>query len=163
MRAIYPGTFDPVTYGHLDIIKRSSAIFDELIVAVAANEMKRPFFSLEERVELLRKSFLLPMSGVEICSFHELLIDFARKKKAKVVLRGLRAVSDFEFEFQMALMNKKMNPDIETFFMMPDETFSYLSSKGIKEIISLGGNISAFVPAVVEEAFKKKYDAIPPQ
>jgi pantetheine-phosphate adenylyltransferase len=156
MRAIYPGTFDPVTYGHLDIIKRASAIFTELIVAVAANETKAPFFSLEERLVLLNQSMVPSLPNVKICSFSNLLIVFAKEKKTKVIIRGLRAVSDFEFEFQMALMNKKMEPSIETFFMMPDESFSYLSSKGIKEIASLGGDTSPFVPPVVREALMKK-------
>ena len=153
--AIYPGSFDPITYGHLDIIKRAIKIFDKVIVAVAHNSEKDPLFSVSERVELLKKA-TRDIKGVEIDDFHGLVVDYVKTKKSKVVIRGLRMISDFEFEFQMALTNRKLSKDVETIFMMPSEAYSYLSSKLIKEAASLGANLKGFVPAFVEKAIKLK-------
>lgn len=153
--AIYPGTFDPVTYGHIDIIKRAQNIFSEVIVAVAHNPHKKPLFSVEERVGLLKQA-TLDIKGVEIIDFDGLVVDFARKHKAQVLVRGIRMLSDFEYEFQMALTNRKMSPDIETIFLMPHESYSYISSKLLKEAAVLGANVCSFVPDFVDEALKKK-------
>ncbi len=153
--AIYPGSFDPITYGHLDIIKRAIRIFDKVIVAVAHNSEKDPLFSVSERVELLKK-VTRNIKGVEIDDFHGLVVDYVKTKKSKVVIRGLRMISDFEFEFQMALTNRKLSKDVETVFMMPSEAYSYLSSKLIKEAASLGANLKGFVPSFVEKAIKSK-------
>ncbi len=154
-KVIYPGTFDPVTLGHLDLIKRAVDIFDVLIVAVASNPHKNPLFSLNERIDML-KEVTKDINNIEIDYFEGLLIDYARKKKCNIVLRGIRAISDFEYEFQMALSNRKLAHDIETIFMMPSENYSYLSSKIIKEIASLGADLSGFVPSVVEKKLKEK-------
>ena len=153
--AIYPGSFDPVTYGHLDIIKRAVKIFDKVIVAVAHNNEKDPLFSVSERVELLKKA-TKGIKGIEVDDFHGLVVDYVRRKNARVVVRGLRMISDFEYEFQMALTNRKLTDDVETIFMMPSEAYSYLSSKLIKEIASLGANLKGFVPGFVEKAIKSK-------
>jgi len=153
--AIYPGTFDPVTNGHIDIIKRAQEIFSEVIVAVAHNPHKKPFFTVKERVAMLKKS-VAGLNGVTVTDFGGLVVNFARMRKAKVLIRGLRMLSDFEYEFQMALTNRKLAPDIETIFLMPQESFSYLSSKLLKETASLGADISAFVPKHVEKAIKDK-------
>jgi pantetheine-phosphate adenylyltransferase len=153
--AIYPGTFDPVTYGHIDLIKRASRIFKKVIIAVAHAPQKEPLFTLEERVEFLKKS-TLGISGVVVEDFDGLVVDYARKRGAKILIRGLRMISDFEYEFQMALTNRKLAPDIETIFLMPQESFSYLSSKLLKEAVSLGANISCFVPDFVCQALKNK-------
>ena len=153
--AIYPGSFDPVTYGHLDIIKRAVKIFDKVIVAVAHNNEKDPLFSVPERVELLKKA-TKGIKGIEVDDFHGLVVDYVRRKNARVVVRGLRMISDFEYEFQMALTNRKLTDDVETIFMMPSEAYSYLSSKLIKEIASLGANLKGFVPGFVEKAIKSK-------
>ncbi len=154
-RAIYPGSFDPVTNGHLDVIERARKLFDEVIVAVAVNDQKQPFFSLDERLQMLRATAgghdrvqILPLDG--------LLVDFAVKQNAIAIVRGLRAVSDFEFEFQMALMNRKLEATVETIFLMPKEEYTYLSSRIVKEISRLGGNIATFVPPLVVEAFAEK-------
>ena len=155
-RAIYPGSFDPVTNGHLDVIERASRLFDEVIVAVAVNSEKTGLFSFEERVELLRKA-LAGSANVSVTRFEGLLVDFARAQEAQAVIRGLRAVSDFEFEFQMALMNRKLEPGIETIFLMPKEEYTYLSSRLVKEIARLGGNVSAFVPDSVAAALREKF------
>ena len=154
-RAIYPGTFDPVTNGHIDLIKRASAIFPELIVAVAANSQKNPLFSVPERVAMLKKA-TSGMKGVEICDFRGLVVDFARKRKSKVLIRGLRMISDFEYEFQMALTNRKLAYDIETIFLMPHESYSYISSKLLKETSFLGADLSSFLPGFVEKELKRK-------
>jgi len=154
-KAIYPGTFDPVTYGHIDLIKRAQEIFPELIVAVAHNPHKNPLFSLEERMAMLKKA-TAGLKGIEVSRFDGLVVDFARKRKAKVLIRGLRMISDFEYEFQMALTNRKLSPDIETIFLMPQESYSYFSSKLLKEAASLGADLSSFVPDFVEKALKKK-------
>jgi len=154
-RAIYPGSFDPVTYGHIDLIKRALNIFDELIVAVAINLQKKPLFSLDERMVLLRRA-TKGIKNVKIDSFDGLVVDYAKRKKINVILRGLRMISDFELEFQMALTNRKLAPDIETIFLMPSESFSYLSSKLLKEASYLGADLSSFVPKFVEKALKAK-------
>lgn len=154
-KAIYPGSFDPVTYGHIDLIKRAQCIFSEVIVAVAHNPQKKPLFSVKERVGMLKKA-TQGMNGVSIDDFDSLVIDYARKQKACVLIRGLRMISDFEYEFQMALTNRKLNPHIETIFLMPQESFSYLSSKLLKEAASLGADLSCFVPDFVETALQKK-------
>lgn len=153
--AIYPGTFDPVTYGHLDIIKRAQDIFSEVIVAVARNSHKKPLFSIEERVDMLKEA-TKGMKGVTIVDFDGLVVDYARKKKVHVLVRGLRMISDFEYEFQMVLTNMKLAPDIETIFLMPQESYSYLSSRLLKEAASLGADLSHFVPGLVEKALKDK-------
>jgi len=153
--AIYPGTFDPVTYGHIDLIKRAQEIFSEVIVAVAHNPHKKPLFSVNERIEMLKKA-TTKISGVEVVDFDGLVVDFARKNKAKVLVRGLRMISDFEYEFQMALTNRKLAPDVETIFLMPHESYCYLSAKLLKEAASLGANLSSFVPDFVEKALKEK-------
>jgi pantetheine-phosphate adenylyltransferase len=153
--AIYAGSFDPVTYGHIDLIKRAKEIFSELIVAVAHNPHKKPLFSVKERLAILKKT-TAGIEGIEICDFDGLMVDFARKRKAKVLIRGLRMISDFEYEFQMALTNRKLSPDIETIFLMPQESYSYLSSKLLKEAAALGADLSSFVPDFVERALKDK-------
>jgi pantetheine-phosphate adenylyltransferase len=146
--AVYPGSFDPIHNGHLDIIERCRSIFDEVVVAVLRNEEKRPLFSLEERVETLRE-LLAGYPECRVESFSGLLVDFMDKIGGRAVIRGLRAVSDFEYEFQMALMNRRLNPRVETVFMMPKEDYSYLSSRLVKEVFSLGGNVTGLVPETV--------------
>ncbi|MFH1797883.1 MAG: pantetheine-phosphate adenylyltransferase [Candidatus Omnitrophota bacterium] len=153
--AVYPGTFDPVTYGHLDVIKRASALYDRLFVAVAYSEEKHPLFSAQERVKMIKNEVAL-YGNVEVEVFDCLAVDYAINKSAKVVIRGLRMISDFEYEFQMALTNRKINSKVETVFMMPNESYSYLSSKLIKEIARLGADISSFVPKDVEKRLKGK-------
>jgi len=154
---VYPGSFDPVTYGHLDIIKRALRISDRVIVAVAHNLDKKPLFDVSERVALLERC-LKSVKRVEVDDFDGLMVDYVRKKKASVIIRGLRMISDFEYEFQMALTNRKLASDIETIFMMPSESYSYLSSKLIKEAASLGANLKGFVPGFVEKKIKEKLD-----
>ena len=154
-RAIYPGSFDPVTNGHLDVIDRARKLFDEVIVAIAHNDQKQPLFTLDERVQLLRAT-IGHADGVQIAPLEGLLVDFAVKQKATAVIRGLRAISDFEFEFQMALMNRKLEASVETIFLMPKEEYTYLSSRIVKEIARLGGDIAKFVPPAVVEAFARK-------
>ena len=153
--ALYTGTFDPVTYGHIDIIKRWTGIFPELIVAVAANPYKKPLFNVQERVDMLSRA-VSGLPGVSIEAFDGLVVDFARRKKAEVLIRGLRMISDFEYEFQMALTNRKLAPEIETLFLMPQEKYSYVSSRLLKEAGDLGADLSCFVPSYVEKALKKK-------
>jgi len=153
--AIYPGSFDPVTNGHLDLIDRGTKIFDHLIVAVLRNPEKDPLFSLQERVEMLRE-VTRPWANVEVDVFDGLLVDYVRRRKATVILRGIRAISDYEYELQMALMNRKLEPQIETVFMMPAETYSYLSSRLVREIARLGGSIQGLVPPVVEHRLRTK-------
>jgi pantetheine-phosphate adenylyltransferase len=155
-RAIYPGSFDPITNGHLDVIERASKLFDEVIVAVADNVEKQPLFTLEERLELLRTT-IGAHATVRIGQFDGLLVDFAVAEKATAVIRGLRAVSDFEFEFQMALMNRKLQGTVETIFLMPKEDYTYLSSRLVKEIARLGGDVSKFVPGEVAVALRRKF------
>jgi pantetheine-phosphate adenylyltransferase len=155
-RAIYPGSFDPVTNGHLDVIERARKLFDEVVVAVAHNDEKQPLFSLEDRLNLLRET-AAKIDNVRIAEFQGLLVEFARKEEAGAVIRGLRAVSDFEFEFQMALMNRKLDAAVETIFLMPKEEYTYLSSRIVKEIARLGGDVSGFVPACVAKALRRKF------
>jgi pantetheine-phosphate adenylyltransferase len=153
--AIYPGSFDPVTNGHLDLIGRSARIFDRLIVAVLRNLEKEPLFTVSERLEMLQE-VTRPWANVEVDVFEGLLMDYARRKNVQVVLRGIRAVSDYEYELQMALMNRKLEPNIETVFMMPAEAYSYLSSRLVREIARLGGSVKDLVPPAVEERLKAK-------
>lgn len=155
-RAIYPGSFDPITNGHLDVIQRAAKLFDEVVVAVAFNEQKRSLFAVDERVALIRET-TSGVPNVTVSRFDGLLVEFARSQGASAVVRGLRAVSDFEFEFQMALMNRKLEPEIETIFMMPAEKYTYLSSRIVKEIGRLGGNVEAFVPVSVAAALRQKF------
>ncbi len=160
--AIYPGTFDPITYGHLDILKRAAGIFDTVIMAVAYNMPKKPLFSVEERVEMIEECVReMGLSNVQVEAFSSLLISYAREKGAKVVIRGLRAVSDFEYEFQMALMNRKLYPDIETLFMMPSEQYTYVSSRIVKEIALYGGTVGCLVPPKVAERLYRKLGVNP--
>jgi pantetheine-phosphate adenylyltransferase len=154
-RAIYPGSFDPVTNGHLDVIERARKLFDEVIVGVAVNDQKQPLFSSAERLEMLQAT-AGKLERVRIAPLDGLLVEFAVKQGAVAVVRGLRAVSDFEFEFQMALMNRKLEATVETIFLMPKEEYTYLSSRIVKEIARLGGDITSFVPPLVVEAFARK-------
>lgn len=153
--AIYPGTFDPVTHGHSDIVQRAARLFDRVIVAVAANPGKAPTFALDERIRLARLA-LADVPGVEVLGFDRLLVDFARSQGAAVILRGLRAVSDFEYEFQLSGMNRRLAPDIETVYLMPSEQYSYISSSLVREIAALGGDISTFVHPQVQTALRDK-------
>jgi pantetheine-phosphate adenylyltransferase len=153
--AIYPGSFDPLTNGHLDVLERAAKLFDRVIVAVALSESKNPLFTLEERVALMKPA-VARMKNVKAGVFDGLLVEYAHKQKAQAIVRGLRAVSDFEFEFQMALMNRKLAKDIETIFMMPKETYTFISSRIVKEIARMGGDVSPFVPPHVAAALKKK-------
>lgn len=154
-KVIYPGTFDPVTYGHLDIIKRASRVFDRVIVSVAEDTSKNTLFSSQERVAMLSRA-VKGIKGVEVESFDGLVIDYARRKNVKLVVRGLRMISDFDYEFQMALTNRKLDDNIEIVFMMPNESFSYVSAKLIKEAAALGAKLKAFLPDFVEKALKEK-------
>jgi pantetheine-phosphate adenylyltransferase len=154
--AIYPGSFDPLTNGHLDVVHRAAKLFDLVIVAVAKNESKHPLFSLEERHEMVAQA-ILHLPNVRADAFEGLLVEYVEKQKAAAIIRGLRAVSDFEFEFQLALMNRKLNERIETIFMMPKDTYTFLSSRIVKEIAHLGGDVSAFVPAHVQAALAAKF------
>lgn len=153
---IYPGSFDPPTNGHLDVIQRASRLFDRVIVGVARNENKKPLFSLAERRSLIEQS-VADLGNVEVDAFEGLLVKYVEKQKGNAVIRGLRAVSDFEFEFQMALMNRKLNEKVETLFMMPRASYSFLSSTLVKEIAGLGGDVSAFVTPSVREALQSKF------
>ena len=154
-RAIYPGSFDPVTNGHVDVIERARKLFDEVVVAVAVNDQKQPFFSLEERLAFLWE-VIEPIGGVKVARLDGLLMRFAVEQGAQAVVRGLRAVSDFEFEFQMALMNRKLEASVETIFLMPKEDYTYLSSRIVKEIARLGGDVGSFVPDCVVKGFREK-------
>jgi pantetheine-phosphate adenylyltransferase len=153
---IYPGSFDPITFGHLDVMQRATMMFDRVIVGVATNQSKQPLFSMEERCELVREAAVTFQDKVEVMTFGGLLVEFAQQQGACAIIRGLRAVSDFEFEFQLALMNRQLAPSIETIFLMPRDTYTYLSSTIVKEICRLGGPISKFVPATVESAMIAK-------
>jgi len=153
--AIYPGSFDPLTNGHLDVIQRAAKLFDRVIVAVAENESKHPLFTLAERLALVKKA-VAHLPHVQTDSFDGLLVEYCAAQKAGTIVRGLRAVSDFEFEFQLALMNRKLDENIETIFMMPKDTYTFLSSRIVKEIARLGGNVGPFVPAHVQAALKRK-------
>ncbi len=155
--AIYPGSFDPITNGHLDIIERSGRIFNKVIVAVLCNPQKDPLFDVETRVDLIKNAREWKEDKIEVESFEGLLVDFARQSGSEVIVRGLREIADFEYEFQMALMNKRLNANVETLFMMPKEEYTYVSSKLIKEVVSLGGDVNGLVPPNVEEALKGEF------
>lgn len=152
-KAIYPGTFDPVTYGHIDVIQRALKVFPDLIVAVADNPQKKPLFNMEERAALLKET-VKDFAGVKVMVFDGLVVDFARKNNARVIIRGLRMLSDFEYEFQMALTNRKIAADLETIFLMPAENYSYISSKLLKEAAALGAELSSFLPPNIEKELK---------
>jgi pantetheine-phosphate adenylyltransferase len=153
--AVYPGSFDPLTNGHLDVIERAAKLFDRVIVAIAINESKNPLFTLSERRELVSRA-IEPLPNVEADTFTGLLVDYVEHRSGQAIIRGLRAVSDFEFEFQLALMNRKLNERVETIFMMPKDTYTFLSSRIVKEIARLGGDVTAFVPPHVQDALTKK-------
>ncbi|WP_041723784.1 pantetheine-phosphate adenylyltransferase [Calditerrivibrio nitroreducens] len=159
MKALYPGTFDPMTNGHLDIIERGSKMFKHLVVAIAENKRKKPLFSIEDRVEMAKES-LKSLENVSVVPFSNLLIHFMKENNINIILRGLRAVSDFEFELQLALMNRKMYPECETVFLMPSSKYIFLSSSMIREIASLGGDVSCFVPYPVYLKIKEKFKTI---
>ena len=154
--ALYPGSFDPITNGHLDLIARGARLVDRLIVAIARNEAKQPLFSVEERVEMLEE-VVKPYGNVEIGSFEGLLVDHAEARGANIILRGIRAISDYEYELQMALMNRRLRPGIETAFLMSGEAYSFISSHLVKEVVSLGGDVSGLVPPVVEARLKGRF------
>ena len=156
MIAIYPGSFDPITNGHLDLIERGCRLFDKLIVAILRNETKQPLFSVEDRTEMLR-DVLERFPNVAVDSFNGLLVDYAAQNGATVLLRGIRAISDYEYELQMALMNRRLRPDIETVFMMASEAYSFISSRLVKEVFGLGGNIRGLVPPTVEARLRKQF------
>ena len=154
--AIYPGSFDPITNGHLDLIQRGAKLFDKLIVAILENAVKEPpLFSVEERMEMLHDS-VRRFPNVELDCFHGLLVDYAARRQATVILRGIRAISDYEYELQMALMNTRLSPNVETVFLMANEAYSFLSSRLVKQVFSLGGSITGLVPPVVEERLKSR-------
>ena len=153
--AMYPGTFDPITLGHEDLVRRAACLFDKVVVAIAANPSKAPMFSLEERVELAEAA-LSDVENVEVSGYEGLTVDFARENGLRVILRGLRAVSDFEYEFQLATMNRHLAKDVETVFLTPKETYNFVSSSLVREICSMGGDISKFVSPVVNEALRKR-------
>jgi pantetheine-phosphate adenylyltransferase len=153
--AIYPGSFDPLTNGHVDIIRRGARLFDRIVIAVLINLEKAPLFTVPERVEIAREAFV-GNSNVEVDTFDGLLVDYARRRGAGVIVKGLRAVSDFEFEMQMALMNRKLNPDVETVFMMPTQPYTYVSSRLVKEVVALGGSVHGLVPESVEKRLRDK-------
>lgn len=155
--AIYPGSFDPATNGHADLIERAAKLFDKVIVAVGINLAKTPLLTVEERVDSLEK-IVHPLGNVEVSQFDTLLVDYAKEKGANVILRGLRAVSDFEFEFQLAGMNRRLSPELETVFLTPLEQHAFISSTMIREIVRLGGDVSGFVPPVVHQQLKIKYN-----
>ena len=155
--AVYPGTFDPLTYGHVDIIQRALCIFDHLIVAIANNPEKSPLFSIPERSELIEKAVKDLAPRITVDSFNTLLVEYVKSKNASVIIRGLRALSDFEYEFQMAIMNRDLDKTVETVFMMPNVRYSFVSSRLVKEVFQFGGDISALVPSHVSEALKAKY------
>lgn len=154
--AIYPGSFDPLTNGHLDVIERAAKLFDRVVVAVAKNESKHPLFSMDERLSLVRQA-IKHLPTAEADTFEGLLVDYVTRRNAQAIVRGLRAVSDFEFEFQLALMNRKLNEKIETIFMMPKDTYTFISSRIVKEIAHLGGDIHTFVPPHVRSALVEKF------
>ncbi|MBA4349042.1 MAG: pantetheine-phosphate adenylyltransferase [Thermodesulfovibrio sp.] len=156
--AIYPGTFDPITNGHLDLIERGLRIFDEIIVAVAPSPKKQPLFSLDERLELIKES-IKTFKKVKVEVFEGLLVDYVKSKKGIAIIRGLRAVSDYEYELQIALMNRKLNMNIETVFMMPSEEYSFISSTIVKEVASFGASVKGLVPEAVEFALKEKFNS----
>lgn len=156
--ALYPGTFDPLTNGHVDLVQRAARCFSRVLVAVAGSGSKSPCFTLEQRIELAREA-LSSTPSVEVLGFSGLLVTFARERGASVILRGLRAVSDFEYEFQLASMNRKLAPDVETMFLTPDEGYTFISSSLVREIASLGGDVSTFVPPAVQAALSARFSA----
>jgi len=156
--AIYPGTFDPITNGHLDIVRRASRIFDRIIIMIASNVQKKPLFSVQERVALAEQS-VVGNGNITVESFDGLLAEYARQRGVDAIIRGLRAVKDFEFEFQMALMNKSLYPEVETVFFMPSEKFTYVNSSIVREVARLNGDVRLFVPPVVAEALTSKFQA----
>jgi pantetheine-phosphate adenylyltransferase len=158
--AIYPGSFDPITNGHLDVVERAAKLFDRVIMAVAKNDGKSPLFSLDERLSMIAEA-IKPIPNVEADAFDGLLVDYAVRCQTRAIIRGLRAVSDFEFEFQLALMNRKLNENVETIFMMPKDTYTFLSSRIVKEIARLGGNVSPFVPPHVQQELARKLKGRP--
>lgn len=155
-RVIYPGSFDPLTFGHIDVIERSVRLFDRVVVAIITNPAKQPLFTVEERREMIEEIIKKRFAGVEVDVFHGLLVDYAKQKKAQAIVRGIRAVIDYEYEFQMALMNRRLAPQIETVFMMPAEQYSYVSSRLVKEIVELGGSVKGLVPEAIERRLKKR-------
>jgi pantetheine-phosphate adenylyltransferase len=161
-RIVYPGTFDPITNGHLDVIERALQLFDEVVLAVAADSTKKPLFSLEARQAQAEQALVDFKGRVRVVVFRGLLVDFVHSQDSRAILRGLRAVSDFEFEFQMALMNRKLSDSIETIFLMPRDTYTYLSSTIIKEVARLGGDVSSFVPPVIQKALHEKFHGSKP-
>ncbi len=154
---IYPGTFDPITNGHIDIIKRSAVLFDKVIVAVTTNPVKTPLFRIDERIEMIKSSVKI-MNNVEVDSFDDLLVNYAMRKKATAIIRGLRATSDFEFEFQMALVNRKLSRELVTVFLMPNEKYTYLNSTIVKEVASFHGDVSCFVPPEINKKLIEKFN-----
>jgi pantetheine-phosphate adenylyltransferase len=154
--AIYPGTFDPITFGHIDVVERAAQLFPHVIILVAHNTSKQPLFSGEERIAMVREIFR-KRKGIEVAGFDGLLVDYARKRNASVLVRGLRAVSDFEYEFQMALTNRKLSSSLETIFLVPREQYTYLNSSIVRELARLGGDVSDFVPANVRRRLKTRY------
>lgn len=157
-RAIYPGSFDPITNGHIDVINRSAKLFDEVIIGVIQNPDKDAFFSVEERIDMVQSLFDLPNVTVE--GFQGLLIDFAKEKETTTIIRGLRAISDFDYEFQMAITNRTLHPDLDTIFLMSETKYAYLSSSLVRQVASLGGDINAFVPPLVQAALQKKESTV---
>jgi pantetheine-phosphate adenylyltransferase len=155
VKAIYPGSFDPVTNGHLDLIARAANIFDHLVVAILRNSEKNPLFTVEERVAMLSEG-IAEFNNVSVSTFDGLLVDFAREERAHAVVRGIRAISDYEYEFQMALMNRRLAPDVETIFLMPDAKYSFVSSRLVKQVFRLGGSVDGLVPKFVVERMKDK-------
>jgi pantetheine-phosphate adenylyltransferase len=156
-KAVYPGSFDPLTFGHLDVVERSVRLFDRVIIAILTNPAKEALFSVEERCDMIDKAVRKRFPNVEVDVFHGLLVDYVKEKNAQVIVRGIRAVTDYEYEFQMALMNRRLAPGVETVFMMPAEQYSYLSSRLVKEIASLGGSVEGLVPPQVEKRLRKRF------
>jgi pantetheine-phosphate adenylyltransferase len=155
--AIYPGSFDPLTFGHIDILERSARLFDHVVMAIITNPQKSPLFTVEERKQIIREIVTPRFPNVEVDVFHGLLVDYAMLKKAQVIVRGIRAVTDYEYEFQMALMNRRLQSQIETVFMMPAENYSYLSSRLVKEIAELGGSVEGLVPELVQKRLNERF------
>jgi pantetheine-phosphate adenylyltransferase len=155
-KVIYPGSFDPLTFGHIDVIERTRRLFDQVVVAIITNPAKQPLFTVEERREMLDAIVKKRFPDVEVDVFHGLLVDYAKRKRAQAIVRGIRAVADYEYEFQMALMNRRLAAQIETVFMMPAEQYSYLSSRLVKEIAELGGSVKGLVPDIVEKRLRKR-------